>query len=74
MRNLENYGVQELSLSESKEVDGGSWVVALIAVAIAVIKLVKKVGGKPVSNTVTLFSGGGGGGTGMANEQNVRIY
>jgi len=68
MRNLENYGVQELSLSESKEVDGGSWVVALIAVAIAVIKLVKKIKGGNTSGS------GGGGGTSMSNEQNVRIY
>ena len=37
MKNLENYGVQELNAGEIREINGGSWLLLALFVVIAII-------------------------------------
>jgi len=74
MRNLENYQVQELSLSEAQKIDGG-WLLEALGVVSALISLWVAVDkAKDKKEEEKSSGGGGGGGSAMSSERNVRIY
>ncbi|MFK7811996.1 MAG: hypothetical protein AB8B59_05845 [Maribacter sp.] len=72
MRNFGNYGVQELSITEAREI-GGGWLTELIAVVTAVVALVKAIKGDDDKDEPAKKGGSGGGSTSMAFENQFNL-